>query len=253
VAIIVIAEDSLHDLYLSCPLKGEQVEECNPGEAINFLRKHQADLILLDCSSEVKKGLQLLKEIKALYPDVPIIFLTDEKSDNFAAEAFRAGARKFMGKPANFFELQDTIEKLLKMKRSSKEKRSPFILPYSTVYEKPIQTITTDKPACILRAIRYIEENFSGKISLDILAREANLSKYHLCRLFFRHTGMTPLRFTTLMRMQKAKSLLKRSDLTVSLISIQVGFNDLGTFIRQFKKHSGLTPTAYKNSLGKVK
>jgi len=251
-AIVVITDKAFHELYRSFPLKGERVKECTPKEAPNFVKKYQADLILLDCGFEVEKGLRLLKEIKALCPDVPIIFLTDETSNNYAVEAFREGARAFMGKPANIFELQDTIEELLKIKRSSKEKRSPFIPAHGTGPEEPIQTITTDKPACILRAVRYIEENFSDKISLDMLAKEAILSKYHFSRLFSRHTGMTPLKFTTFMRMQRAKELLKRADLNVSIIATQVGFNDLGTFIRQFKKHTGVTPNIYRNSLRKA-
>ncbi len=247
--IVVIAEKALHEMYYSCPFNGKEIEVCTPKKACDFLKAHQADLILLDCGSEVSRGLGLLEELKAYRPDIPIIFLTDDRSSDVVVKAFRTGARDFIRKPVNIFELRIMIEHLLQIKRASQEKRSP--LPISEYFEKGefIQEITTDKPACVIRAIRYIEENFSEKISLNMIAKEANLSKYHFCRLFFRHTGMTPLKFTTFMRMQRAKKLLKREDLTVSIIAMQVGFNDLGTFIRQFKKHTSVTPTVYKGSL----
>jgi AraC family transcriptional regulator len=249
-AILVVAEKDFHELYRSLPLKEEIVKACTPANALDFVRQYQADLILLDCGFEVERGLRLLKEVKTLCPDVPIVFLTDDRTGDSAEKALRGGAREFIVKPANIFVLQNTIKDLLKIKRSSKEKRFPFIP--SRVPVKPVKTITTDNPAFILRAVRYIEKNLAEKISLDMIAKTANLSKYHFCRLFFRHTGMTPLKFTTFMRMQRAKELLKREDLTVSIIATQVGFNDLGSFIRQFKKHIGVTPGIYRNSLRKA-
>lgn len=247
--IVVIAEKALHEMYHSYPFKGKEVVVCTPKGACDFVKTHQADLILLDCGSEVSRGLSLLEELKAHRPDIPILFVTDDRSSDTAVKAFRTGARDFIGKPVNILELRITIEHLLQIKRASQEKRSPLAI--SEYFEKGefIQGITTEKPAYILRAFRYIEENLSDKISLDMLAKEAHLSKYHFCRLFFRHTGMTPMKFTTFMRMQRAKELLKREDFTVSVIATQVGFNDIGTFIRQFKKHTSVTPTDYKGSL----
>lgn len=231
------------------PILLKEVVVCTLKGARDFVKAHQADLILLDCGSEVSRGLSLLEELKAHRPDIPILFVTDDRSSDTAVKAFRTGARDFIGKPVNILELRITIEHLLQIKRASQEKRSPLAI--SEYFEKGefIQGITTEKPAYILRAFRYIEENLSDKISLDMLAKEAHLSKYHFCRLFFRHTGMTPMKFTTFMRMQRAKELLKREDFTVSVIATQVGFNDLGTFIRQFKKHTSVTPTVYKGSL----
>lgn len=222
-------------------------------EALDFVKQHPAEVILFDSGFEIKKGLYLLKEIKDLHPDVPIIFLTEDKlDDSAAAETFRAGARDFVEKPVNIFQLQNKIKNLLRIKRISKEKRTPFIPSQDSDIGETFRKITTNKPVCVLRAILYIEENLSEKISLDMLAKVANLSKYHFCRLFSRHTGMTPMKFATFMRIHRAKELLKKEDLTVSIIATQVGFNDLGTLIRQFKKHASVTPTTYKNSLNKI-
>jgi PAS domain S-box-containing protein len=247
--IAAIAEEAFHGLYSALSLEGERVEVCTLREANDFVKKCIPDLILLDCGSEVAMGLRKLKEIKILYPDIPIIFLTDKRSSNSPMKAFRAGAREYLEKPVNIFELQNIIKNFLKIKRASREERLPFVASKRFEDFETIKTVTTDKPAYVLRAIRYIEENLSDKISLGLLAKEANLSKYHFCRLFHLHTTMTPMRFITFMRIKRAEELLKRYDTTISIIAMLVGFKDLGTFIRQFKKVNKVTPAVYRNSL----
>jgi AraC-like DNA-binding protein len=98
-------------------------------------------------------------------------------------------------------------------------------------------------------AIRYIEENLSNVICLDDIAEKANVSKYHFCRLFKKRVGMSPLRFATCMRIEKAKELLKNDDLTISTAAANVGFNDISSFIKQFKRLTGMTPSSYRKFL----
>ncbi|MCJ7483962.1 MAG: hypothetical protein MUO31_13465, partial [Thermodesulfovibrionales bacterium] len=75
-AIVIIAEKDFHRLYRSFSSKGDMVYECIPRESKEVIEKCKADLILLDCGSEVNNGLQLLKDIKAQHPGIPVIFLT---------------------------------------------------------------------------------------------------------------------------------------------------------------------------------
>lgn len=132
--IVVIAEKALHEMYHSYPFKGKEVEVCTTKGACDFVKAHQADLILLDCGSEVSRGLSLLEELKAHRPDIPILFVTDDRSSDTAVKAFRTGARDFIGKPVNILELRITIEHLLQIKRASQEKRSPLAI--SEYFEK---------------------------------------------------------------------------------------------------------------------
>jgi AraC-like DNA-binding protein/CheY-like chemotaxis protein len=248
-SVIVFAPKEIHEFYRSFHLKGEKVEVSTLKEACGFIKKCQGDIILLDCGFEFKKGLQLLKEIKVLCPRTPVIFLSEERAA-LEVEALHAGAREFIEKPFKVIELRNSIERLLKLKRSSEEKRSAYV-PSSgnSDTEDLMNAVTSDKPAYLIRSIRYIEENFSEHLTLSNLAKEANVSKYHFCRLFLQHTGMSPMQFVNRMRIQKAKELLRRGDLTVSCVALQVGFNDLGGFIRQFKKFNTVTPAVYKKTL----
>jgi YesN/AraC family two-component response regulator len=247
-AVVIIADKALSDLYRGFPLHGERVEICPLKDALALSKNHDVDIMLLDCGTKATKGLDLLKQLKHAMPGIPIIFLTDNKSYETAVKAFRAGARDFVGKPVSLFELRIMIQQLLQVKRVSSEKRIPVDISENHNNGDFIESATTAAPPFVLRAIRYIEGNLADKLSLDKLAQEANLSKYHFSRLFFQHTGMTPLQFTTSMRIQRAKEILRSSECSVSDICSETGFNDLGTFIRQFKKHVGITPRTYRKS-----
>lgn len=97
-----------------------------------------------------------------------------------------------------------------------------------------------------IKTIEYIEENFEKKITIDELADIAKMSKYHFIRKFKRTYSETPYEFITRFKINKSKSLLLTSEHSIDEISLMVGFNDATTFIRAFKKLTGITPNKYR-------
>ena len=57
------------------------------------------------------------------------------------------------------------------------------------------------------------------------------------------------MKLVTYMRLEKAKELLGRSDFTISAVASEVGLNDTSSFVKLFKRFTGMTPTGYKKSL----
>jgi AraC-like DNA-binding protein len=107
-----------------------------------------------------------------------------------------------------------------------------------------------EQPENIKRVIGFIEDNFCSPLDLENLAQTAKLSKFHFCREFKRHVGINPMKYVKTQRIEKAKKLLKKRDLSVSWVASEVGFRDLSNFIRQFKKSTGLTPRVYRYAQG---
>lgn len=105
-----------------------------------------------------------------------------------------------------------------------------------------------DKPDNIIHVLGYIEENLWTPLELQHLAEKANLSKFHFCRVFKRHIGLNPMKYVSVMRIERAKELLKQGNSPVSLVANEVGFRDLSNFIRQFKRTTGLTPTMFRST-----
>lgn len=97
-----------------------------------------------------------------------------------------------------------------------------------------------------IKTIEYIEDNFEKKITIDELADIANMSKYHFIRKFKRTYSETPYEFITRFKINKSKSILLTTEYSIDEISLMVGFNDATTFIRAFKKLTGITPNKYR-------
>ena len=94
----------------------------------------------------------------------------------------------------------------------------------------------------------YIIEHHERHISLEELARVANLSSFHLIRVFTKEVGMPPHAFQTQVRIAKAKNLI-RCGFSLSDIAAMTGFADQSHFIRHFKRLLKITPGDYlKNS-----
>jgi len=245
--IFAIAEKENHKLYAALSIKGEGIETSLFEEGLDRIKTSEADVIILDCGNKAQKGLQLLSSLRAIRQDIPIIFITDENSANVVIQAFRMGARQYFQKPINILELEETIGELIRIKRTSKERRTAFFQKQASSMEETGKSATTDKPINLLMVIQHIEDHVCAKITLEELAQKAGMSKYHFSRVFKRYIGMTPIKFVTLRKIEKAKELLKRHDFNVSSVAYQLGFNDASTFIKQFKKFTGLTPAKVNN------
>ncbi|MFY1698604.1 helix-turn-helix domain-containing protein [Solwaraspora sp. WMMA2101] len=96
------------------------------------------------------------------------------------------------------------------------------------------------------RVIEYMQENLGEQLTVDDMARAALFSKFHFSRAFQRVTGVSPGRFLSALRLQRAKHLLLSTSLKVADISIQVGYASVGTFSSRFSRSVGLSPTAYR-------
>ena len=95
-------------------------------------------------------------------------------------------------------------------------------------------------------AIHYFNESFSQDISIEEYAAERHVSVSGFIRSFKRYTGTTPLKYITLLRINKAKELLQATNYSVQEIGKIVGYEDQLYFSRIFKKQTGKAPTWFR-------
>ncbi len=100
------------------------------------------------------------------------------------------------------------------------------------------------------RAIGYIKENYREKISIDAIAKEVNLTRYHFCRVFKSLTGQTPVEYINYYRINQALRLLKDENLKITDIAFDLGFNNLSYFVKKFKEYKNCTPSEYRKMKG---
>ncbi len=226
-------------------IKGEKAEQCSFGCYEDRLSRCEAGVVVLDSGSEVWRGMSVLRQIKLTHPEVPVIFLSDQRSDETVASAMNLGAQEYYQKPVNVIKLQQLVESLLATRKSTDVPATNAPVGDTSV---PLdKTIFADKPQNILQVVAFIETNLWSPMELESLAQKANLSKFHFCRVFKRYTGLNPMKFVNARRIERSKELLAGNEQSISLVASKVGFRDLSNFIRQFKKNTGFTPTAYRD------
>jgi AraC-like DNA-binding protein len=102
----------------------------------------------------------------------------------------------------------------------------------------------------IERVIEAMRENLSETLTIDDMARIAMFSKFHFSRVFRDSTGMSPGRFLSALRLQKAKHLLATTSLSIADVSNMVGYSSIGTFSSRFKSAVGVAPSVFRTTGG---
>ncbi len=100
----------------------------------------------------------------------------------------------------------------------------------------------------ILPAIKEITGNYADNKPLSYYASLCNLSTPHFKALFTKTVHMSPTAYIVQLKLAHIKNLLLTTDLAISEIARQMGFNDQMYLSRFFKKHTGMTPTEFRKS-----
>ena len=98
----------------------------------------------------------------------------------------------------------------------------------------------------MLRARDAMDLKFAEPLDIPTLAKIAYVSEAHFIRTFKETFGETPHRYLQRRRVERAMFMLRETDLTVTEISLEVGFASLGTFSRTFSEIVGEPPTTYR-------
>lgn len=98
----------------------------------------------------------------------------------------------------------------------------------------------------IQRAIRYLEDHLTQKITLQQLATQAGLSREYFCTLFHQQTGKTVFAYLRWARIQLAKEMLAATENSLAAIASLLGFSSQSHFQRAFREVEGCTPFLYR-------
>lgn len=102
----------------------------------------------------------------------------------------------------------------------------------------------------VLDTALYLERNYTQAVDLDKLARQAHLSKYHLSRSFTQRMGMSIVQYTHRLRIEQACRQLRFTDLSITKIAADLGYNEIAYFTRCFSHQMGTSPSVYRSKQG---
>lgn len=97
--------------------------------------------------------------------------------------------------------------------------------------------------------LKFIDANISDNITLDMLAKKCHLSKDRFYHIFKEYTGVTPIKYISKQRIQKACELLKNSDMSVQEIACECNFCTSSYFSKKFTEYMHVTPKKYRKDI----
>lgn len=200
-------------------------------------------------------SIEVLEEFKEYYEQLPLLtykevqnianmlsslcnYLVEEALDkNLILEMYKKSIGNNKELDEDFFQgySVDNIEKL------KKGISNAVINAYVSQYECDKKVSSTLKPA-----IDYIYKNKSENITVEGMAKICHISQSYFSRLFSKEMGDSFSNYISKLKINWAKELLEDSDMSVSQVSDELGFNEPGYFIKIFKKYEGVTPSVYR-------
>ncbi len=191
--------------------------------ACDILRTHPIAAIILDAVLQGEHGLDLVGEFRVL-SKAPILILTGYGSEDLVVLALRARVDDYLKKPVKLAELQAALDRLM---------------AHGGNPSNPVA-----------RARSHLDQHFSKGFKAKELAAQLGVSEAHLRRLFRAAHGKTPRRYLLEVRMQRAAELLRTTRLGIKQIALEVGYANLVTFGRSFKRVHNMMPSGFRLATG---
>ena len=114
-----------------------------------------------------------------------------------------------------------------------------------------VENDTTGRNTVEKEMVSYIQQNYTGKILLREFGEQFHLSEKYISRYFKEHFHITLSQYVTYLRLEHAKQLLQDTDIPITEVAMQSGYQNVSYFIRSFKKAYGVSPLKYKKGIGK--
>ena len=111
-----------------------------------------------------------------------------------------------------------------------------------------VENDTTGRNTVEKEMVSYIQQNYTGKILLREFGEQFHLSEKYISRYFKEHFHITLSRYVTYLRLEHAKQMLQETDISVTEVAMQSGYQNISYFIRSFKKTYGVSPLKYRKS-----
>ena len=111
-----------------------------------------------------------------------------------------------------------------------------------------IENDTSGRNTVEKEIVSYIQQNFTGKISLREFGEQFHLSEKYISRYFKEHFHITLSQYVTYLRLEHAKQLLQDTDIPVTDVAMQSGYQNVSYFIRSFQKAYAVSPLKYRKN-----
>ncbi|WP_323026745.1 two-component regulator propeller domain-containing protein [Gelidibacter japonicus] len=244
---ILIVEDNVEvRLFIKSifELSYDILEAENGEMAIEIANNHRVDLIISDVMMPKMDGIEMCHHIKSniLTSHIPVLLLTAKTSEDAQRQGYETGADAYITKPfdANILELK--VNNLLMTRKRLIEKfRKDIILEPS----KP--KVTSPDEIFLQKAIALVEAHINdSEYSINDFVNEMGMSRSALYRKLKAVTDQSITEFIRTIKLKRAGQLILQTDLNISEIAFDLGFNDLKHFRKSFQILFDELPSEYR-------
>jgi two-component system, response regulator YesN len=212
-------------------------EAANGKQALEALKGTQPDVLITDIRMNEMNGIDMIGRIRDHQPDLPIIILSGYAEFEYAKQALRYGISDYLLKPVDRIELTQALDKV-------KRRLEPQSLPAGPGDKEEGQSSGRQ----LIRKVKeLVAERLDQEISLQYMADQVHLNHQYLSVLFKSETGQNFSDYVTYCRMNKAKQLLKETNLKIYEVAALSGYLSSKHFMAVFKDTIGMTPSQYRN------
>lgn len=117
---------------------------------------------------------------------------------------------------------------------------------YSSAPEMPQTSPGSLQLSCVKNMVKFIQDNYKKKLTLNDIALAGNVCKSKCCSLFRRYLNRTPIEYITNYRLQKSIELMTLTDMNMTEICFEVGFAGTSYYSETFRRFYGCSPTEYR-------
>ena len=251
------------------------VEAADGREGANKALKYLPDIIISDVMMPEKDGIEMTRELRAdmTTSHIPIILLTAKTTIESKLEGLEYGADDYITKPFSATYLQARVENLLMQRKklqsfyrdslmhihiSAGQEDAPVATDVPSAEEDTSETVSAtlemspNDRKFMDKLVELMEQNMdNGELVVDDLVRELAVSRSVFFKKLKTLTGLAPIEFIKEMRIKRATQLIETGEFNMTQISYMVGINDPRYFSKCFKAQVGMTPTEYRDKVGR--
>ncbi|MCG8702255.1 MAG: helix-turn-helix domain-containing protein, partial [Bacteroidales bacterium] len=245
---LLIVEDNndlrcyLKDIFLN---SYEVIEASNGLDGLKLANEHIPNLIISDIMMPKMDGNEMSAKIKSDINTchIPIILLTAKTAPQNELEGLSTGADFYITKPFDKQTLEMQVNNMIRTQQKSVErirKSNPF-----EINEVTVSNVDNEFIQSVMDIIKANKE--TENFGVENLAEELNMSRKNLYRKLKSLTGISPIEFIKNVRLGIATDLLQNTNLSISEIAYQSGFNNTTYLFKVFKEKFNCTPKEYRN------
>ncbi|TDF92323.1 response regulator transcription factor [Paenibacillus piri] len=231
----------------------EIVSEAKNGkQALDFILKHEVDVVLSDIKMPVMSGVELAEELYNRKSKTKVVFLTGYKEFDYAQKALIYGVKSYIIKPTKYEELLEVFSKIKAELDEERQKEAAAPAIVETQAEETADESAEgegqnyhEKKIAAIKS--HVMEHYKD-VTLEEVARGFHMNLFYLSKYFKKWSGQNFSDYLISVKMEKAAELLKDFTYKTYEVGNLVGYDNAKNFSRAFKLYFGKSPREYRDS-----